>query len=219
MCHEVWWPPRLRYAICHPGPRAPTWAAPSAGQRTYSARRWSSTRFAAEDLSGPLDQAAGEAPVGPDLPDPRVVESGPQQRPFRAVAVLSARRDDVDGQECDAMVEMVDVLPTVLDLAGVPAPHRRFGRSLLPLLRARPSPSGTRSGRTCGGCTSSPSCTTARGPARAHQPRGPSRTRRRGRAPARRGAALAGGDLRRHPDPDPRRPDVALPAPAAVARS
>lgn len=28
-----------------------------------------------------------------------MVESGPQQRPFRAVAVLNARRDDVDGQE------------------------------------------------------------------------------------------------------------------------
>lgn len=27
-------------------------------------------RLAAEDLGGPLDHAAGEAPVGPDLPDP-----------------------------------------------------------------------------------------------------------------------------------------------------
>lgn len=38
------------------------------------------------------------------------------------------------------MVEMVDVLPTFLDLAGVPAPHRRFGRSLLPLLRDPAAP-------------------------------------------------------------------------------
>ncbi|MFH8734499.1 MULTISPECIES: sulfatase-like hydrolase/transferase [unclassified Streptomyces] len=44
------------------------------------------------------------------------------------------------GRECDAMVEMVDVLPTVLDLAGVPAPHRHFGRSLLPLLRDPSAP-------------------------------------------------------------------------------
>ncbi|MER7795506.1 sulfatase-like hydrolase/transferase [Streptomyces sp. NPDC097640] len=40
-----------------------------------------------------------------------------------------------EGQVSDAMVELVDVLPTVLELAGVEAPHRHFGRSLLPLLR------------------------------------------------------------------------------------
>lgn len=44
------------------------------------------------------------------------------------------------GQASDAMVEMIDVLPTVLELAGVPAPHRHFGRSLVPLLR---EPSGS----------------------------------------------------------------------------
>jgi arylsulfatase A-like enzyme len=38
------------------------------------------------------------------------------------------------GQHCPAMVELVDVVPTVLELAGVQAPHRHFGRSLLPLL-------------------------------------------------------------------------------------
>ncbi|WP_347176694.1 sulfatase/phosphatase domain-containing protein [Parafrankia sp. EAN1pec] len=39
-----------------------------------------------------------------------------------------------EGQVHDGMVELVDVLPTVLELAGVPAPHRHFGRSLLPVL-------------------------------------------------------------------------------------
>jgi arylsulfatase A-like enzyme len=35
----------------------------------------------------------------------------------------------------DAMVELVDVFPTLLDLAGIPARHAHFGRSLLPVLR------------------------------------------------------------------------------------
>ncbi|MFI9841892.1 sulfatase-like hydrolase/transferase [Nonomuraea sp. NPDC051941] len=35
----------------------------------------------------------------------------------------------------DAMVELIDVFPTVLDLAGVEPGHHHFGRSLLPVLR------------------------------------------------------------------------------------
>lgn len=38
------------------------------------------------------------------------------------------------GQRCDALTELIDVVPTVLELAGVPAPHDHFGRSLLHLL-------------------------------------------------------------------------------------
>ena len=38
------------------------------------------------------------------------------------------------GQRCSSMVELIDILPTVLDLAGVSAPHRHFGRSLVPLI-------------------------------------------------------------------------------------
>ncbi|NDL59493.1 sulfatase-like hydrolase/transferase [Phytoactinopolyspora mesophila] len=34
----------------------------------------------------------------------------------------------------EAMVELIDVFPTVLDIAGVEATHRHFGRSLLPLI-------------------------------------------------------------------------------------
>lgn len=37
------------------------------------------------------------------------------------------------GQRCDAVTELVDVTPTVLELAGLDAPHDHFGRSLLPL--------------------------------------------------------------------------------------
>jgi arylsulfatase A-like enzyme len=38
------------------------------------------------------------------------------------------------GQVCDAMVEMIDVFPTLLDLADVPTEHFHYGRSLRPLL-------------------------------------------------------------------------------------
>ncbi|WP_405151187.1 sulfatase-like hydrolase/transferase [Nocardia salmonicida] len=38
------------------------------------------------------------------------------------------------GQRCDAMVELIDILPTVLEMAETTAQHRHFGRSLLPLL-------------------------------------------------------------------------------------
>jgi arylsulfatase A-like enzyme len=39
------------------------------------------------------------------------------------------------GQESSAMVELVDILPTVLELAGVSTSHRHFGSSLLPVLK------------------------------------------------------------------------------------
>lgn len=55
--------------------------------------------LAAEGLRGPVDQAAGEALVRPDLPDVRVVEAGPQQRAPGPIAVLNIRRDDMNGQE------------------------------------------------------------------------------------------------------------------------
>jgi arylsulfatase A-like enzyme len=38
------------------------------------------------------------------------------------------------GGRCDALVEMVDLLPTLLDLAATTASHTHFGRSLVPLL-------------------------------------------------------------------------------------
>jgi len=38
------------------------------------------------------------------------------------------------GQRCDTMAELIDVVPTVLALARLQAPHHHFGRSLLPVL-------------------------------------------------------------------------------------
>lgn len=39
-----------------------------------------------------------------------------------------------EGRSCDALVEMVDLLPTCLELAGTEARHTHFGRSIVPLL-------------------------------------------------------------------------------------
>ena len=43
--------------------------------------------------------------------------------------------DAGQGQVCDSLVEMVDLLPTLLELADTEAKHTHFGRSLVPLLR------------------------------------------------------------------------------------
>ncbi|PAK28021.1 sulfatase [Streptomyces sp. alain-838] len=48
-----------------------------------------------------------------------------------------------EGQVVDSMVELIDVLPTLLDLAGAEAPHRHFGRSLLPVLHDPDAPHRT----------------------------------------------------------------------------
>lgn len=66
-----------------------------------------------------VDQAAL---VGPDLPDPGVAEPRPQQRPLRAVAVLDARRDDVNGQEHAQGVGDDEPLAALDLLARVEAP-------------------------------------------------------------------------------------------------
>ncbi len=44
------------------------------------------------------------------------------------------------GLRADALVELVDLAPTLLDLAGLPAPGRMQGRSLLPILTGRADP-------------------------------------------------------------------------------
>lgn len=46
-----------------------------------------------------------------------------------------------EGRSVDALVQIVDIMPTVLDLIGVPAPEGVQGRSLVPLVEGRPAPS------------------------------------------------------------------------------
>jgi arylsulfatase A-like enzyme len=41
------------------------------------------------------------------------------------------------GVVCDSLVELIDIVPTLLELAGVEAPERMQGRSLLPILQGR----------------------------------------------------------------------------------
>jgi arylsulfatase A-like enzyme len=56
----------------------------------------------------------------------------------------SPAADKARGTACDALVEMIDLAPTFLDVLGADIPHHRLeGRSILPLLRGE-SPSGWR---------------------------------------------------------------------------
>ncbi|WYB38315.1 hypothetical protein WJ438_28570 [Streptomyces sp. GD-15H] len=84
-------------------------------------------QLAAENLGGPVDQAAGEVLVRPDLPDPRVVESGPQQRPLRVIPILDAGRDDMDRDGQAEGVGDQEPLAALDVVARVEVPGRRRG--------------------------------------------------------------------------------------------
>ncbi|MCY3832796.1 MAG: sulfatase-like hydrolase/transferase [Chloroflexi bacterium] len=53
----------------------------------------------------------------------------------RVPLILSWPGQFLDGARRQALVELMDIAPTLLELAGLPAPDRMQGRSLLPLLR------------------------------------------------------------------------------------
>jgi arylsulfatase A-like enzyme len=48
--------------------------------------------------------------------------------------LLVALPGQTEARRCDALVEMVDLLPTLCTLAGVPVPHQHFGHDLGPLI-------------------------------------------------------------------------------------
>ena len=49
----------------------------------------------------------------------------------------------------DALVELIDLAPTLLELAGVEAPRRMQGRSLLPILKGAVDPHEHREAVRC----------------------------------------------------------------------
>ena len=49
--------------------------------------------------------------------------------------LIFAGPDAAAGKVAESFVEMVDIMPTILELAGVPVRHSHFGRSFVPLLR------------------------------------------------------------------------------------
>ncbi len=53
------------------------------------------------------------------------------------------------GLRSDALVELIDVAPTLLELAGVPLPERMHGRSLLPILEGEKAPDHHRDSVRC----------------------------------------------------------------------
>jgi hypothetical protein len=56
------------------------------------------------------------------------------QQPARAVVVCTGPGVPA-GTQIDAQVGHIDLLPTLLDLAGLPADQRMMGQSTTPLLR------------------------------------------------------------------------------------
>ena len=53
----------------------------------------------------------------------------------RVPLIFSWHGQFVSGLKSDALVELVDKVPTLLELAGLPVPEQMHGRSLLPILR------------------------------------------------------------------------------------
>ena len=67
---------------------------------------------------------------GPYLYDPAV----------RIPLIISGPGNLSCGLQCDALVELVDLAPTILELLGQPVPERMQGKSLVPILREQQSP-------------------------------------------------------------------------------
>ena len=54
--------------------------------------------------------------------------------------LIFAGPDAQSGKVAESFVEMIDLMPTILELAGVPVRHSHFGRSFVPLLRDAAAP-------------------------------------------------------------------------------
>ncbi|MBI1375370.1 MAG: sulfatase-like hydrolase/transferase [Phycisphaera sp.] len=58
----------------------------------------------------------------------------------RAPLIIRQPHAALNGKPCDAIVEFVDIYPTLCELAGLPIPAALEGKSLAPLLRGAPAP-------------------------------------------------------------------------------
>ena len=56
------------------------------------------------------------------------------ERDARVPLIVSAPHQEVRGRGSDSLAELLDIYPTLIELAGLPAPHRLEGRSLVPAL-------------------------------------------------------------------------------------
>lgn len=67
----------------------------------------------------------------------------------RVPLILSCPTRFKSGLKSDALVELVDKVPTILELAGLPVPTEMHGRSLLPILQGEVDPNQHRSSVRC----------------------------------------------------------------------
>ena len=67
----------------------------------------------------------------------------------RVPLIFSLPGQFVGGLKSDALVELVDKVPTLLDLAGLPIPEQMHGHSLLPILRGETDPNHHRNFVRC----------------------------------------------------------------------
>ncbi len=91
-------------------------------------------------ISWPGQFPLQEEPVIQDSPDDDGSGEEEETTPEESNASASDDSPAPAGFVSSALVELIDIAPTLLELAGLPIPLRMQGRSLLPILRGEQSP-------------------------------------------------------------------------------